>query len=327
MAWLIAPWVLARHGILGMNGRNINYIARYNSRNRYPLVDNKLLTKKAATKAGITVPKLLASTDSPVGINQLMKAIEPLQEFVLKPVRGSGGKGIIVIERRDGPLFVKASGNTMTADDIRRHVSDILSGLYSLGGKPDAVMVEERVHFDPMLFDYSYEGVPDLRIIVFRGFPVMAMLRCATHSSGGRANLHQGAIGVGIDIRTGASINAVQKGSLIDRHPDTGHDFSQLKIPNWDTMLDLASRCYEVTGLGYLGCDIVLDQRYGPMILELNARPGLTIQVTNGTGILPRLRHVETLLKEDEDACDWGAHRRVMYAKEHFGRPDAAQAV
>ncbi len=320
MSWLISPWALARHGILGMNGRNINYISRYNSRDRYPLVDNKLLTKKAAMKAGITVPKLIAAVDSPVGINRLMQAISQHQEFVLKPVRGSGGKGIIVIERRDGDVFIKASGNTMTAEDIRRHVGDILSGLYSLGGKPDAVMVEERVHFDPVLFDYSYEGVPDLRIIVFRGFPVMAMLRCATHASGGRANLHQGAIGVGIDLRTGFSLNAVQKGALVDTHPDTGHPFSNLKIPNWDTMLDLAARCYEVTGLGYLGCDIVLDQRYGPMILELNARPGLTIQVTNGTGILPRLKHIERLLEEDEDALDWGAHRRVMFSKEHFSR-------
>ena len=321
MSWLISPWALSRHGILGMNGRNINYISRYNSRDRYPLVDNKLRTKKAALKAGITVPKLIAAVDSPAGISKLMRAIDAHQEFVLKPVRGSGGKGIIVIERREGDAFIKASGSAMSAEDIRRHVGDILSGLYSLGGKPDAVMVEERVHFDPVLFDYSYEGVPDLRIIVFRGFPVMAMLRCATHASGGRANLHQGAIGVGIDLCTGHSINAVQKGNLVEVHPDTGHVFSDLKIPNWETMLDLAARCYEVTGLGYLGCDIVLDQRYGPMILELNARPGLTIQVTNGVGILPRLKKIERLLDDDEDACDWGAHRRVMFSKEHFGRP------
>lgn len=319
MKLLVSPRTLSAHGILGMNGRNINYIARYNRRDRYPLVDNKLLTKRAAIKAGIPVPKLLAAIESPGGINGLIRTLDGLDDFVIKPTHGSSGKGIVVITGRDGQQFIKSSGSLVDRSYLHRHVGDILSGLYSLGGKPDSVMVEERVHFDPALMRYSHEGVPDLRVIIFQGFPVMAMLRCATHSSGGRANLHQGAIGVGMDIGNGISLRAVQRGNLIDTHPDTGQAFADLRIPDWSGLLELAARCFEMTGLGYLGCDIVLDQRYGPLILELNARPGLTIQVTNGAGLLPRLRRIEQLLAEDDQAVAWSPFRRVQYARDCFG--------
>lgn len=316
MARFILPGKLRRLGILGMNGRNIDYIARYNSRRLYPVVDNKLLTKKAAAKANISTPRLLAHIDSPVRVNWLMTQLESLQEFVLKPACGSGGKGIVVITGREGDHYIKASGSPLSSIDIRRHLSDILSGLYSLGGKPDAVMVEERVDFDPVLDEYSYEGVPDIRVIIFLGFPVMAMLRCSTSNSDGRANLHQGAVGVGIDLRSGRTLRAVQRNRPLETHPDTGRAFADLVIPDWESLLHLAASCYEMTRLGYMGCDIVLDRQRGPQVLELNARPGLAIQTANGSGLRPRLRVIESL---PEEALDWAPANRVQFARERFG--------
>ena len=46
--------------------------------------------------------------------------------------------------------------------------------------------------------------------------------------------------------------------------------------------------------LGYMGIDFVIDQRYGPQILELNVRPGLEIQNVNGKGLRKRLYELET---------------------------------
>lgn len=317
MGLFISPFKLRRLGILGMNCRNTGYISRYNRRELYPLVDNKLLTKKAATKANIATPRLIAHINSPVQVRWLMRQLEPLADFVIKPAGGSGGKGIVVIERRDeSGGFVKPSGNVISSINIQRHISDILSGLYSLGGKPDAVMLEERVDFDPVFDDYSYEGVPDIRVIVFQGFPVMAMLRCSTHASDGRANLHQGAVGVGIDIRSGRPLRAVQRNHPVEAHPDTGRPFAELKIPEWNSLLQLAASCHEMTGLGYIGCDIVLDRVRGPLILELNARPGLAIQTANGGGLRPRLRAIERL---PEEALEWAAPNRVQFSRERFG--------
>jgi alpha-L-glutamate ligase-like protein len=165
--------------------------------------------------------------------------------------------------------------------------------MYSLGGQPDKVLIEYRVHFDPIFEAISYQGVPDIRVIVFLGVPVMSMVRLPTRMSGGKANLHQGAIGAGIDITNGTTLTAVWRNNIVTEHPDTGNPVTGVRIPHWDMLLHIAARCYELTGLGYIGVDLVLDKDKGPLILELNARPGLSIQIANRSGLLPRLKLVE----------------------------------
>jgi alpha-L-glutamate ligase-like protein len=203
--------------------------------------------------------------------------------------------------------------------DLEFHVSNILSGIYSLGGQPDKAIIEYRVEFDPVFERIAYRGVPDVRIIVFLGVPVMAMVRLPTRLSQGKANLHQGAIGAGIDMATGRTLTAVLRNEIVETHPDTGKPVSDVQIPNWDVLLELGARSYEMTNLGYQGIDIVLDRNRGPMILELNARPGLNIQIANRAGLLHRLRAVE----ENRDALK-EVPDRVAFAKAHFGADRAA---
>lgn len=312
---IVSPLALHRLGVLGMNARNVRYIGRYNDRDKYPIVDDKLNTKRAAKRMGIAVPDLIVAFETQPSRARVMEVIEPLWQFVIKPARGSGGKGILVIAGRNGDKYVKPSGVEVTALDILRHASNIHSGLYSLGGKPDRVMVEALVDFDPVFDNYSFEGVPDIRVIVFRGFPAMAMLRCSTHDSDGKANLHQGAVGVGIDLASGRSSHAVQRGLRVDRHPDTEMAFDKLQVPGWRDLVRLAASCYEMTGLGYLGCDIVLDRKRGPLLLEANARPGLAIQVANGVGLRRRLQHIESL---EPEQLEKNVEERVNYSMREF---------
>jgi alpha-L-glutamate ligase-like protein len=297
-----------------MNSRNIDYIGRSNDRSRYPLVDNKLKTKKIAEQHGLSVPTLFGVVSTQRDIQVLGELIAGIERFVIKPSQGSGGKGILVITERRGDEFIKSTGAALSYQDIKRHTSNILSGLYSLGGRPDVAMIEDMIDFDPVLSNFSHEGVPDIRVIVYRGFPVMAMMRCSTHSSDGKANLHQGAVGVGIDIVSGRSLYAVQKNQKVEVHPDTGFRFDELKIPYWESILSLASGCFEMTGLGYFGADIVLDKKNGPMILELNARPGLAIQMANQAGLKKRLEMVDQMCP---DECD--VEERIRLAKQMFG--------
>lgn len=308
------PGQLRKEGILGMNERNSWYIGRYNDRRNYPLVDNKLKTKRLAEDAHIAVPQLISVVRSQHEISQAATLLQGLNDFVIKPAQGSGGKGILVIVGRDGEYFVKPSGDRLSLLDIQRDLSNILGGLYSLGGKPDVAMIEARVEFDPVFADYSFEGVPDIRVITFLGYPVMAMLRLATRASDGKANLHQGAVGVGIDLATGKGLQAVQFDRPIETHPDTGTSFKDLIVPHWDEILHLSAACYEVTELGYMGCDIVLDRDKGPLILEMNARPGLAIQIANGCGLAPRLE-----LLEKEARRQAGVKERVAWAVKAFG--------
>ncbi|SDB45221.1 alpha-L-glutamate ligase-related protein [Desulfonatronum thiosulfatophilum] len=293
MTWFITPRELRQLGIVGMNERNARMISRLNPRKQYPLVDDKLLTKELALKAGIAVPALYGVVETNHDVRRLPQIIADREDFVIKPAHGSGGKGILVITGRMGKRFRKVSGLLEDEEGLGHHVSNILSGMYSLGGQPDKAMIEYRVKFDPLFTNVSFQGVPDIRTVVYRGYPVMAMVRLPTRTSDGKANLHQGAVGAGIDITTGLTGHGVWHNDIIEHHPDTGAEISGIAIPGWDRLLELAAGCYELTGLGYLGVDVVLDHDRGPLILELNARPGLAIQIANGAGLNARIDLIE----------------------------------
>ncbi|WP_299014973.1 alpha-L-glutamate ligase-like protein [uncultured Photobacterium sp.] len=311
-----SPFKLRERGIMGMNQRNHSYIGRYNDRSLYPLVDDKLKTKIIAQRAGATVPELIGVIDSQVYVRRIHDMVKDWPAFVIKPAQGSGGKGILVVTKHKDGVYTKPSGAEINKQDVERHITNTLAGLFSLGGKNDVAMVEDLIQFDDVFDGFSYEGVPDVRVIVFRGYPVMAMMRCSTAASDGKANLHQGAVGVGIDIATGKAIRAVQFDKPVERHPDTGRLLKELAVPNWERLLTLASSAWEMTGLGYMGTDMVLDKYKGPMVLELNARPGLAIQTANGSGLLPRLRHIENLGSSVEHPTP---AERVAYAANQFG--------
>ena len=311
-----SPFKLKDKGIMGMNKRNHSYIGRYNDRSKYPLVDDKLKTKIIAEQAGATVPKLIGVISHQAEVKTIHKMVKEWPGFVIKPAQGSGGKGILVVTSHKDGVYTKPSGSTINEEDVERHISNALAGLFSLGGKNDVAVVENLIKFDECFDGFSYEGVPDVRIIVFKGYPVMAMMRLSTSASDGKANLHQGAVGVGICIATGKAVRAVQFDHPVTHHPDTGKELALLQVPHWEKLLTLASSAWEMTSLGYMGTDMVLDQEEGPMVLELNARPGLAIQIANGAGLLPRLHHIENLGTPAEYPK---AAERVAYAAKQFG--------
>lgn len=300
---------------MGMNERNIKFISRYNDRKKFPLVDNKLLTKKLALASGINTPHLIGIIERQSQVSTIHQLIAEHQGFVIKPAQGSGGKGILVIESHKDGLFTKPSGSVIDSESVERHISNGLAGLFSLGGRSDVIFIEGLVKADPMFDKLSFEGVPDIRIIVFNGYPVMAMIRLSTHESDGKANLHQGAVGVGLNLRNGTAIHGVQFNRPIKNHPDTRELLNDITIPHWDEMLQLACRCYEMTGLGYLGVDMILDRDEGPLLLELNARPGLAIQIANGKGLKSRLKRVEA---EQRPFYFPSVEERIHFAKQHL---------
>ncbi|MCG8672000.1 MAG: alpha-L-glutamate ligase-like protein [Pseudomonadales bacterium] len=312
---MISPWrKLREKGILGMNQRNADFIMPYNKRSHYPLVDDKRATKKAALKANIPVPELYGTIEIEHQIKQFQQLLKNENEFVIKPANGSGGNGILVIAGKNpNGYYRKANDALISQDEIQYHLSNILSGMYSLGGATDSAIIEYRVKFDNAFQTISYRGVPDIRTIVFRGLPIMAMLRLPTRESDGRANLHQGAVGAGIDIHSGKTTLGVCHDSLIEHHPDTGARIQGLAIPHWQQILEMAAKCYDIAQLDYMGVDIVLDKELGPLMLELNARPGLNIQLCNDHGLLPRLHQVENL-----DSIPAKAQQRVAMSLDIF---------
>lgn len=309
------PRRLRDAGILGMNRRNHSFILKYNPRKFYPLVDDKVQTKKLAARHGVNTAGLIGIIEFQHDVAQLPDMVRDYPEFVIKPAHGSGGRGILVIENHADGMYHKSGGQTLSFREIYRHVSNILSGLYSIGGQVDHVMLEERIQFTDAFAGFSFEGVPDVRQIVFKGYPVMAMIRLSTHSSDGKANLHQGAVGVGLSLRDGSATHAVQHGRLVSHHPDTGVELSTLRVPLWEEHLRLGASCHRMCGLWYFGADIALDRVRGPLLLELNARPGLAIQIANQTGLGGRLDVIESL---PENAHPTDAEK-IAFVQERFG--------
>jgi alpha-L-glutamate ligase-like protein len=306
-------------GIVGMNRRNAEYVLPHNPRRLYQLVDDKLQTKKLAERAGIAVPELYGVIEAHRQVRELDRIIEKYDDFVIKPAHGSGGNGILVINHRSERGYRASSGRLISVDEIEYHISNILSGLYSLGGIPDKAIIEYRVRFDPVFAGLSFQGVPDIRTIVFRGVPIAAMVRLPTHESDGKANLHQGAVGVGIDLVTGGTDGGVHHNRPIDYHPDTGASLSGIPIPGWEKLVALAAHCYDLAQLGYLGVDIVLDQNLGPLVLELNARPGLSIQLACRRGLHDMLRQIENLENIPELASERAALAVDLFERTRCG--------
>jgi alpha-L-glutamate ligase-like protein len=280
-------------GVLGMNRRNAEYVMPHNPRSAFPLVDDKLLTKRLAAEYVVPTPELFHVISHHGDIAGFEKAIGDRKEFVVKPARGSGGSGIMLVTDRVNQGFVKHSGEKVSREEFAYNISDILSGIYSLEGREDRAIIEALVHPDPVFASVTHLGVPDIRIVAYRGVPVMAMTRLPTRKSDGKANLHRGAIGVGIDIGNGITMAAVHGSRIVTRHPDTGNGVDGIAVPFWEKMLVIAAQAIDMTGLGYLGVDLIIDRDEGPLLLELNARPGLQIQVANQSGLQKRLEMVD----------------------------------
>jgi len=309
-------------GLLGMNRRNGDYIMRCNPRARYPLVDNKVLTKRLADQHGVPTPALYHVIEHHGDLAGMDAAINDRKRFVVKPARGAGGSGIVLITDRTADGFVNQNGNLISSADLAYHISDILSGIHSLAGLEDSAILEAMIYPDPVFSSVSYEGVPDIRIIVYSGVPVMGMVRLPTSMSDGKANLHRGAIGAGIDIASGKTLSAVCRSEAVAVHPDTGHRVAGIQVPEWEKVLLMAATALDMTGLGYMGVDMVIDREQGPLLLELNARPGLAIQIANRIGLRLRLDAVDAA-NADTFATP---ERRVAWARKHFGAKSAESA-
>ena len=297
MIHFLESWKKSRD-ILGMNARNLDYLRPHNRRAAKRLADDKMACKRLLGKHNLPVPARLARIKTAQELEDFDWSSLP-GSFALKPNHGFGGEGIIVVYGKKKDLehtWIKADGSLVTIEDLKTHIRNILDGSFSLANIPDSAFFEERLKLLKLFKPYTFKGIPDIRIVVYNKVPVMAMLRLPTKDSGGRANLQQGAIGIGIDLASGTTTTAVWgKNRIIESIPGTRLVLSGIRIPYWKDILRMAVEAQCVSKLGFLGADIAIDRDRGPVFLELNARPGLSIQVANLDGLKGRLERVAGL--------------------------------
>lgn len=282
--------------VLGMNRRNLGYVYPNNPRKFFEFANNKLLTKKTLEQEGIRIPKTFLTVSYFYELNQIEDTLRSFHSFVIKPASGSGGNGIVVISDYHDNEWTSVSGKPYSLEDIKKHIADIIFGVYSFGLN-DTAIIEERVVQNSFIAQLSPQGLADIRVISYKGHNVRSMLRIATIASDGRANLHQGGVGVAIDLDNGRTYAASMNGEEISTHPDTGMMLLGVTIPHWDELMQLSEAVAKAIPLGYLGIDIALSEE-GPVVLEVNARPGIEIQNVCNDGLR-------------ESLCDIDAGRNV----------------
>ncbi len=280
------------NGILGINARNLLYIRPYNKKKAIKLADDKIKTKQFLSARGIPVPRLFSIIKNNQDLEKFDFNSLP-NTFVLKPNKGYGGEGIIpIISKRDNH-YITAGNKQLNKTDLQEHIRDIVDGRFSISNVADYAFFEQYIIADERVSKYSYEGLPDIRVVVHNLIPVMAMLRLPTKESQGKANFHLGAVGVGIDIAKGQCTHIVYRNKIIDQLPNGLGKIRGFKIPYWDEILEIASRVQLITNLGYMAIDICLDKNAGPVLLEINARAGLGVQMANLAPLRRRLERIE----------------------------------
>jgi alpha-L-glutamate ligase-like protein len=268
-----------------MNHRNIELILPRNERRHFPLANNKLLTKTILAEQGIPVSPTITTFESFYEIGQMETRLENLREFVVKPARGSGGNGILVISGREGHTFFTPGGRQLTLEHLRRHIADIVFGVYSFD-RMDVAVVEPRLMPDAFFASLYPHGLSDIRLVLIDDVLSLSMLRIPTAQSDGKANLHQGAIGIAVNVENGLTYRAWHRRRNVSVHPENDISLIHQRVPSWTEVVRIAVQTARALPLKYLGVDMVIDNVLGPLVLEVNARPGIEIQNVTGKSLL-----------------------------------------
>ena len=275
---------------MGINRRNVELIYPHNKRKHYRLADDKVLAKKVFEKNDIACARTYAVIEKIGEIENGWAAVQQYEKIAIKPANGRGGGGIKILQKNSSGTGWVSGGKPISDHQVFKHFADIIMGVYSLGGQ-DRVLVEYCIEPHPFFYEIFPAGVPDFRVILLNNIPVLSMLRVPTKKSDGKANLHQGGLGIGINMKTGRLKMGYDGLEYHAVHPDSKSPIKDRVIPFWQETIDLSIKTSKAFPLQYLGVDIVLDKKLGPLLMEINVRPGLGIQMVNQTGLQDLIRN------------------------------------
>ncbi len=276
--------------LVGINNRNIGYVYPNNPRKYFPYANDKALTKKVLEENGVPTADTYTIISNLWEINEKLKAVENVSTFVVKPAQGSGGGGILLLKKVEDGVWKTPSGEVYNREKLEHHVATVIYGIYS-SRDSDKAIIEYCLTPHSFFTNIYDKGVPDFRVLLYHDDPIMAMLRVPTKQSGGKANLHQGAIGIGIDMKSGKLLEGFHQNKYIKEHPDSKTVFEGMDIPDWEKAIDISVKTSKLFPLNYLGVDIIVDEVKGPLVIEINVRPGLQIQNINKTGLIEVLKN------------------------------------
>ena len=265
---------------------------------KYNIVfDDKLVAKLVFGRL-VRTPETVAYLDrgmivdelgNPLDVDSVIERIRAEGRVVLKPISSARGKGVAVLSIRGDQLCSDEEIVEDPAAYLRRCERSFLS----------TFVVQH-----PYAAALYPNSVNTLRIVTMRDpdtrqvFVSHALQRIGNDRSAPVDNFSRGGFAVTIDHRTGELLRAASgnKASgtveFIETHPDSGAVIVGQRVPNWQNVLNVATRAHSSFPQAELiGWDFALDENAEPVMIEANATTDVDlIQVHRPMLTDPRVR-------------------------------------
>ena len=274
-----------------------------------PLLGNKLLFNSYYSQRGLPVSTIYGMFHPLFGSDIDGKPLRTardladwvaekgITQFVVKPLAGTGGSAVLVLEAVDSPgsnpVFRDSGGQRYTIDELAKHMSQVLDF------KNQGFILEERLIGHPDLARFNPSSVNTCRIVTLVSRDGQAEILYAALRIGGTGkntdNWHSEGIGASIDKETGiigeGMIRPEFGGTIHTSHPGTGVTFTGEKIPDWPDIAQLAIKAAKITPFIHsVGWDIAATPN-GPVIIEGNGQwAPFIIQAVHGGILTPENR-------------------------------------
>ncbi len=242
--------------------------------------DDKIVTAAMLQAYDVAQPKLLFSYEkeqffnpanarvAAAEINAIIEASQSLKIF-LKPSFGSGGKGILVFEKKEGK-YVNSNNEPLNADFFIRE----LKGAFYF-------VQQGLVHSAEMSRIYP-NSINTFRIVTeYKNGEAKILFAIFRMGQGGKNldNASSGGLYLKVDIDTGMMSDHALSFSrdIYTTHPDTGFTFKGAQLECWEEIKSFVLlTAKKFRKLRYIGWDVAFTNE-GPVVIEINKRPGVGI--------------------------------------------------
>jgi len=190
-------------------------------------------------------------------------------KFILKPVFGTRGTGVEVVEFE-------------CVNDAKKY----LSNLYNSG--VTAIIIEELIVQHDKLSEFHKESANTLRVITIRYDDRVDVIHAYLRVGRGDSvidNASAGGVFGVVNIETGRIYAACDRwGSSFDVHPDSGKHLIDFEIPKWDEVKELVKKAAQVLPeVRYVGWDVAITNT-GCVLVEGNDKGRWSFQFAKQEG-------------------------------------------
>lgn len=254
-------------------------ISKVNDRVQSEYLDNKFLTYHVLNEF---YKRDMVMIESLNDYQTFKDFVSKHKNFVKKPVNGSMGSGIGLVEVSEGED---------TYDLLKRIIDDV--GSFEA---EEVIVAHDRIK------KLNPDSVNTIRMSTLYDngkvhilWPWMKVGRAGSFVD----NSGAGGMGVAIDIKTGKlnSSGKDENGNIFDKHPDTGLIFRGYELPDWEGALDFCKRistalALRIDGINFVGWDITYTNDNEWVVVEGNAFPQFVQQATYNYGFKKELNNL-----------------------------------